>query len=150
MKFRRNVKDEKLFKWVAIGGLILIAILLVIFIITKDMDLIDLITSALFIPPLSYLMSCLLKKSFVEFNDNQIILINGYGRDFNINLNDVTIILMPSPEALKRKFRDNPIIVVRQNFKNIITYSKEIENYIKDNLKVNIDYYDDYRKAIKG
>lgn len=149
MRFRRNVKDEKLFRWIAIGGLVLIAILLVVFFITKDVDLIELITYALFIPPIFYLMSCLLKKSFVEFNDNQIILINGHGRDFNINLSDVTIVLIPSPEALKRKFRDNPIIVVRQDFKNIITYSKEIENYIKDNLKVDISYYDNYRQAIK-
>ncbi|MBQ8146260.1 MAG: hypothetical protein IJ039_05700 [Clostridia bacterium] len=149
MRFRRNVKDEKLFRWIAIGGLVLIAILLIVFFITKDVDLIELITYALFIPPIFCLMSCLLKKSFVEFNDNQIILINGHGRDFNINLSDVTIILIPSPEALKRKFRDNPIIIVRQDFKNIITYSKEIENYIKDNLKVDISYYDNYRQAIK-
>ncbi len=149
MKFRRNVKDEKLFRWIAIGGLVLLAILLVIFFITKDVDLIELITYALFVPPLFYLMSCLLKKCFVEFNDNQIILINGHGRNFNINLSDVTLILIPSPEALKRKFRDNPIIVVRQDFKNIITYSKEIEDYIKDNLKVDISYYDNYRQAIK-
>ena len=32
---------------------------------------------------------------------------------------------------------------------NVISYTKEIETYIKENLKVNIEYYDNYSKALK-
>ena len=35
MKFRKNVKEEKLFRGVAIGGLVLLAVQFIIFLITR-------------------------------------------------------------------------------------------------------------------
>ena len=57
MKFRRNVKDEKAFLWAAIGSLVFLAILLVIFIITRDNELLYLIIPAIPVPPLLFYIS---------------------------------------------------------------------------------------------
>ena len=149
MKFRRNIKDEKRSQCTAIGGLILIIILLVIYIITHDNDLLNLIVPALLIPPLFFFISHSMKKQFIEFKENKIILINGNRRDIVIDISEVEIILIPSATALKNKIKDNPIIFKRQEIKNIVSYSGEIEGYIRENLKIDIVYYDDYSKAIK-
>ena len=57
MKFRRNVKEEKIFRGVAIGGLVLLAILFVIFVTTRDNAVLDLIVPAILIPPLFFFIS---------------------------------------------------------------------------------------------
>ena len=149
MKFRRNVKDEKLFRWVAIGGLVLLAILFVIFVTTRDNALLNLIVPAILIPPLSFFISISMKKQFVEFKEDKIILINGNGRDITIDISEIETIMIPSATALQSKIQDNPIILKRRVIKNIISYSIEIEEYIKKNLKIDIVYYDKYSRAIK-
>lgn len=149
MKFRRNVKEEKLFRGVAIGGLVLLAILFIIFVITRDNALFDLIVPTLLIPPLFFFISISTKKQFVEFKENKIILINGNGRDITIDTSEIETIMIPSAIALKSKIQDNPIILKRREIKNIISYSTEIEEYIKKNLKIDIVYYDKYSRAIK-
>ena len=149
MKFRRNVKEEKLFRWVAIGGLVLLAILFVIFVTTRDNTLLDLIVPAILIPPLCFFISISMKKHFVEFKEDKIILINGNGRDITIDLSEIETIMIPSATALQSKIQDNPIILKRRVIKNIISYSIEIEEYIKKNLKIDIVYYDKYSRAIK-
>ena len=149
MKFRRNVKEEKLFRGVAIGGLVLLAILFIIFVITRDNALLDLIVPTLLIPPLFFFISISTKKQFVEFKENEIILINGNGRDITIDTSEIETIMIPSAIALKSKIQDNPIILKRKEIKNIISYSVEIEEYIKNNLKIDIVYYDKYSRAIK-
>ena len=149
MKFRRNVKDEKLFRWVAIGGLVLLAILFVIFVTTRDNALLDLIVPAILIPPLFFFISISTKKQFVEFKEDKIILINGNGRDITIDISEIETIMIPSATALQSKIQDNPIILKRREIKNIISYSVEIEEYIKKNLKIDIVYYDKYSRAIK-
>ena len=149
MKFRRNIKEEKLFRRVAIGGVGLIAALLIIYFITRETDLFNIIIPAILVPPLFFYISCTLKKSFVEFKETQIIFINGNGRDFKVDVSDIETIFIPSPEALKRKFKDNSIILARGEIKNIISYSTEIEKYIKENINTDVVYYDNYRQAIK-
>ena len=149
MKFRRNVKEEKLFRWVAIGGLVLLAILFVIFVTTRDNALLDLIVPAILIPPLFFFISISMKKQFVEFKEDKIILINGNGRDITIDISEIETIIIPSATALQSKIQDNPIILKRRVIKNIISYSIEIEEYIKKNLKIDIVYYDKYSRAIK-
>ena len=149
MKFRRNVKEEMLFRGVAIGGLVLLAILFIIFVITRDNALLDLIVPTLLIPPLFFFISISTKKQFVEFKENKIILINGNGRDITIDTSEIETIMIPSAIALKSKIQDNPIILKRREIKNIISYSTEIEEYIKKNLKIDIVYYDKYSRAIK-
>ena len=149
MKFRRNVKDEKAFLWAAIGSLVFLAILLVIFIITRDYELLDLIIPAIPVPPLLFYISISTKKQFVEFEEDKIILINGNGRDIVINISEIAAIMIPSAISRKRKMHSPPIILKRREIKNIISYSIEIEKYIKKNLKTNIVYYDKYSKAIK-
>ena len=149
MKFRRNVKEEKLFRWVAIGGLVLLAILFVIFVTTRDNALLDLIVPAILVPPPFFFISISMKKQFVEFKEDKIILINGNGRDITIDLSEIETIMIPSATALQSKIQDNPIILKRRVIKNIISYSIEIEEYIKKNLKIDIVYYDKYSRAIK-
>ena len=149
MKFRRNVKEEKFFRWVAIGGLVLLAILFVIFVTTRDNALLDLIVPVILIPPLFFFISISMKKQFVEFKEDKIILINGNGRDITIDLSEIETIMIPSATALQSKIQDNPIILKRGVIKNIISYSIEIEEYIKKNLKIDIVYYDKYSRAIK-
>ena len=149
MKFRRNVKEEKLFRWVAIGGLVLLAILFVVFFTTRDNALLDLIVPAILIPPPFFFISVSTKKQFVEFKEDKIILINGNGRDITIDISEIETIMIPSATALQSKIQDNPIILKRRVIKNIISYSIEIEEYIKKNLKIDIVYYDKYSRAIK-
>lgn len=149
MKFRRNIKEEKLFRWVAIGDLILLAILLVILVTTRDNAILDLIIPTVLISPLFFFMSILTKKQFVEFKEDEIILINGNGRDITISTSEIETIMIPSAIALKNKMHDNPIILKRQECKNIISYSFEIEEYIKENLKNQVAYYDKYNEAMK-
>ena len=149
MKFRRNVKEEKIFRGVAIGGLVLLAILFVIFVTTRDNALLDLIVPAILIPPLFFFISISMKKQFVEFKEDKIILINGNGRDITIDISEIETIMIPSATALQSKIQDNPIILKRRVIKNIISYSIEIEEYIKKNLKIDIVYYDKYSRAIK-
>ncbi len=149
MKFRRNVKEEKFSCGVAIGGLVLLAILFVIFVTTRDNALLNLIVPAILIPPLSFFISISMKKQFVEFKEDKIILINGNGRDITIDISEIEAIMIPSATALKSKIQDNPIILKRRVIKNIISYSIEIEEYIKKNLKIDIVYYDKYSRAIK-
>ena len=149
MKFRRNIKEEKLFRWVAIGDLILLAILLVILVTTRDNAILDLIIPTVLISPLLFFMSISTKKQFVEFKEDEIILINGNGRDITISTSEIETIMIPSAIALKNKMHDNPIILKRRECKNIISYSFEIEEYIKENLKNKVAYYDKYNEAIK-
>ena len=149
MKFRRNVKEEKIFREVAIGGLVLLAILFVIFVITRDNALLDLIVPAILIPPPFFFISVSTKKQFVEFKEDKIILINGNGRDITIDISEIETIMIPSATAQQSKIQDNPIIFKRREIKNIISYSVEIEEYIKKNLKIDIVYYDKYSRAIK-
>ena len=149
MKFRRNVKDEKIFQWVAIGDLVLLAILLVIFVTTRDNALLELIVPAIPIPPLFFFISISMKKQFVEFKEDKIVLINGNGRDITIDTSEIETIMIPSAIALRSKIQENPIILKRREIKNIISYSTEIEEYIKKNLKTDIVYYDKYSRAIK-
>ena len=149
MKFRRNVKEEKFFRGVAIGGLVLLAILFVIFVTTRDSALLDLIVPAILIPPIFFFISISTKKQFVEFKEDKIILINGNGRDITIDISEIETIMIPSATAQQSKIQDNPIIFKRREIKNIISYSVEIEEYIKKNLKIDIVYYDKYSRAIK-
>ena len=127
----------------------MLGVLLIVYGITRNHDLLDLIVPAFLVPPLSFFVSYTLRRDFVELNENQIVFINGNGRDIKIDISDVEAILIPSPQALKKKRKDNPIIIVRREIKNIISYSAEIETYIKENVKVDIAYYDDYGQAIK-
>ena len=66
-----------------------------------------------------------------------------------IIVSEIQSILIPSEKAVKNKVKANPIIIKHKDMQNIISYSVEIEEYIKNNLNVNIEYYDKYSKAIK-
>ena len=127
----------------------LLAILFVIFVTTRDNALLDLIVPAILVPPPFFFISISMKKQFVEFKEDKIILINGNGRDITIDLSEIETIMIPSATALQSKIQDNPIILKRRVIKNIISYSIEIEEYIKKNLKIDIVYYDKYSRAIK-
>ena len=149
MKFRRNVKEEKLFHRVAIGGLVLLAVLLIVYLTTHDNVLLDLLVPALLIPPISFFISNSMKKDFVEINENEVVLINGNGYNITIDTSDIEAILIPSSKALKNKVKGNAIVVKRSEIKNIFSYSSEIEQYIKETLPIRIVYYDDYSQVIK-
>ena len=78
MRFRRNVKEEKLFYKVAIGSLVVFIILLVIYLITFDSDILRLLGSVLVVVPLYFFGSRSLKRDFIEFQEDKIIIINLY------------------------------------------------------------------------
>ena len=149
MKFRCNIKEEKLFRIVALFSLIAEIVLLTIYFITFNEELVRFILLLLFVFPLYFLLVHLLRKSFVEFQEDKIILINGNGINIVININEIEKILIPSSKALESKMKDNAIIIKRIGANNIISYSSEIENYIKNNYKIDVEYYDNYTQAIK-
>ena len=149
MKFRRNIKEEKLFHKVALFSLIAEIVLLAIYFITFNEELVRFILVLLFVFPLYFLIVHLLRKSFVEFQEDKIILINGNGINIVININEIERILIPSSKALESKMKDNAIIIKRVGVDNIISYSLEIESYIKNNYKIDVEYYDNYTRAIK-
>ena len=149
MKFRRNIKEEKLFHKVALFSLIAEIVLLAIYFITFNEELVRFILVLLFVFPLYFLIVHLLRKSFVEFQEDKIILINGNGINIVININEIERILIPSSKALESKMKDNAIIIKRIGVNNIISYSLEIESYIKNNYKIDVEYYDNYTQAIK-
>ena len=149
MKFRRNIKEEKLFHKVALFSLIAEIVLLTIYFITFNEELVRFILVLLFVFPLDYLLVHLLRKSFVEFQEDKIIFINGNGINIVININEIEKILIPSSKALESKMKDNAIIIKRIGVDNIISYSLEIESYIKNNYKIDVEYYDNYTQAIK-
>ena len=149
MKFKRNAKDEKIFKIVAIFFLVLFIIFLVIYLFTNEVLSIQLGSVTALISPLYFYISYTLKNSFVEFKSDQIILINHKSNNIVIELSEINEILIPSQKALKNKFKANNIIIKRKDIHNVISYSKEIEEYIIENFKANILYYDNYSKVIK-
>ena len=149
MKFRRNIKEEKLFHKVALFSFIAEIVLITIYFITFNEELVRFILLLLFVFPLYFLLVHLLRKSFVEFQEDKIILINGNGINIVININEIEKILIPSSKALESKMKDNAIIIKRIGVNNIISYNSEIENYIKNNYKIDVEYYDNYTQAIK-
>lgn len=150
MKFRRNIKEEKTFKFTAIVFLIIFIILLVICLFTDDTVIsIRFGSLSALIIPLYFYISHILKHSFIEFKTDKIILINHKSNNIVIELSEIKEILIPSQNALKNKFKANNIIIKRKDLNNVVSYSKEIEEYIIENLKVTIIYYDNYSKAIK-
>lgn len=149
MKFRRNLKDEKVFKSAAIFFLIIVVVLTLIYIFTQEKVLIRFILGLLLVSPLYFYTSFILKNSYVEINKDKIVLINHKSNNIEIIVSEIQSILIPSEKALKSKVKDNPIIIKHKDKQNIISYSVEIEEYIKNNLNVNIEYYDKYSKAIK-
>ena len=149
MKFRRNIKEEKLFHKVALFSLIAEIVLITIYFITFNEELVRFILVLLFVFPLYFLLVHLLRKSFVEFQEDKIILINGNGINIVININEIEKILIPSSKALESKMKDNAIIIKRIGVNNIISYNSKIENYIKNNYKIDVEYYDNYTQAIK-
>ena len=149
MKFIRNVKEEKLFNKVAIGSLVAFVILLIVYLITFNSDLLRLLGGLLLVFPLYFFLSRSLKRDFVEFQENKIIIINSNNMNIEINIKEIQSIILPSKKALKRKMSDNPIVIKRLDTNNIISYSKEIENYIKEYVNVEISYYDNYVDTFK-
>ena len=149
MKFRRNIKEEKLFNKVAIGSLVAFVILLIVYLITFNSDLLRLLGGLLLVFPLYFFLSRSLKRDFVEFQENKIIIINSNNMNIEINIKEIQSIILPSKKALKRKMSDNPIVIKRLDTNNIISYSKEIENYIKEYVNVEISYYDNYVDTFK-
>lgn len=149
MKFRRNLKDEKVFKSAAIFFLIIVVVLTLIYVFTQEKELIRFILGLLLVSPLYFYISFILKNSYVEINKDKIVLINHKSNNIEIIVSEIQSILIPSEKALKSKVKANPIIIKHKDKQNIISYSVEIEEYIKNNLNVNIEYYDKYSKAVK-
>ena len=149
MKFRRNIKEEKLFNKVAIGSLVIFITLLIVYFTTFNSDLLRVIFGLLFVFPLYFVITRSLKRDFVEFQEEKIIIINSNTKNIEINIKEIQSIILPSEKALKRKMSDNPIVIKRLDTNNIISYSKEIENYIKEYVNVEISYYDNYVDTFK-
>ncbi|MBQ9715570.1 MAG: hypothetical protein IJV77_04095 [Clostridia bacterium] len=150
MKFRRNIKEEKLFRTVALLSLIAEIILIAVYLTTNYDRLLDLIITLSPVFPLYLVLSNILKKHFVELKEDKIIFINGNENNIVINIDEIQTILIPSATALKNKIKENNIAIKRIDTTNIIPYKPEIENYIKETYELDIVYYDDYSKAINS
>ena len=150
MRFRRNISAQKTFNAVAIISLIATIVLLIIYFINHEKTLLRFIILLFFIFLLYFYISYITKNQYIEFTKDKIIIINHNNvNNFEFNLSEVIVIKIPSQKALKNKFKENAIIIKRPTMVNVISYTKEIETYIKENLKVNIEYYDNYSKALK-
>ena len=150
MRFRRNISAQKTFNAVAIISLIATIVLLIIYFINHEKTLLRFIILLFFIFPLYFYISYITKNQYIKFTKDKIIIINHNNvNNFEFNLSEVIVIKIPSQKALKNKFKENAIIIKRPTMVNVISYTKEIETYIKENLKVNIEYYDNYSKALK-
>ena len=150
MKFRRNIKEQRLFNIVAIVSLVALIVLSICYIFTFDKDILRFIVLLFLVVGLYFFLANNLKKCYVELLEDKIIFINSNSNlNFEINIEDIIVVMIPSEVALKNKFKENAIIIKRADMHNIISYSLEIEKYIKDNLNVNIEYYDNYSKALK-
>ena len=150
MRFRTNTNEEKLFKKVAIVCLVLFVILLVIYFITSYDELLRLLVPLFLCIPFSFYISNLLKGDYVEILKDKIILIHrNNNMNIEINIDEIKMIKIPSEKALKRKMRDNKIIIKRMDVDNVLSYSVELEKYIKENMEVEISYYDNYTEALK-
>ena len=159
MRFRRNISAQKTFNAVAIISLIATIVLLIIYFINHEKTLLRFIIllyvclvgnfDSVKVTP-SFNISYITKNQYIEFTKDKIIIINHNNvNNFEFNLSEVIVIKIPSQKALKNKFKENAIIIKRPTMVNVISYTKEIETYIKENLKVNIEYYDNYSKALK-
>lgn len=149
MKFRRNVKEEKLFHAVALFSLIVTIILTAVYLLNHNENILQFIGLLVLIFLLYFYIVHSLRKNYVEFQDDKIILINGNSRNIVINICEIETILFPSAKALQNKLNENAIIIKRAAVKNIINYNPQIERYIKDNYKIDTIYYDNYKKAIQ-
>lgn len=150
MRFRRNISAHKTFNAVAIIYLIATIVLLIIYFINHEKTLLRFIILLIFIFPLYFYILYITKNQYIEFTKDKIIIINHNNvNNFEFNLFEIIVIKIPSQKALKNKFKENAIIIKRPTMVNVISYTKEIETYIKENLKVNIEYYDNYSKALK-
>ena len=76
MKFRRNIKEEKLCKIVAIVGLLLLVVSIIAYLMTFSEELIEFMILLFVISPIYFFLTYLLKNSFVEFYEDKIALIN--------------------------------------------------------------------------
>ena len=149
MKFRRNIKAEKAFRFVAIGGAFVFLACLVGYIMTRDQDLIKLVASSALLAPAYFCVVATLHKQFIEFKEDQIDFIANKSVVSVIKIEDIDEILIPTPIARKKRMQDNAIIFKCGEEKSITSYTPEVEAYIKENLNVKISYYDNYKKAIK-
>lgn len=150
MRFRRNISAHKIFNAAAIIYLIATIVLLIIYFINHEKTLLRFIILLIFIFPLYFYILYITKNQYIEFTKDKIIIINHNNvNNFEFNLFEIIVIKIPSQKALKNKFKENAIIIKRPTMVNVISYTKEIETYIKENLKVNIEYYDNYSKALK-
>ena len=149
MKFRRNIKAEKAFRFVAIGGAFVFLACFVGYIMTWDQDLIKLVVSSALLAPAYFFVVATLRKQFIEFKEDQIDFIANKSVVSIIKIDDIDEILIPTPIARKKRMQDNAIIFKCGEEKSITSYTPEVEAYIKENLNVKISYYDNYKKAIK-
>ena len=149
MKFRINIKAEKAFRFVAIGGAFVFLACLVGYIMTRDQDLIKLVSSSALLAPAYFCVVATLRKQFIEFKEDQIDFIANKSVVSIIKIDDIDEILIPTPVAFKKRMQDNAIIFKCGEEKSITSYTPEVEAYIKENLNVKISYYDNYKKAMK-
>ena len=149
MRFRRNIKDERSALIASILAAIAAITLTIIYFINKNKNVLDFIFPLVLIAVVSLACTFVLRKSYVKFEKNMIIIENNKAANISIKISDVRLIMIPTQKALKNKFKENAIIIKRVGTNNIISYTKEVEVYIKENLKIDIEYYDNYTKALK-
>ena len=148
MKFRRNIKQEKVFKKAGISLLLFSTAFLIIYFVTQNTAFIRLFATGIFTSILVFYLVYTEKRAYIEFQKDKIVFINHIASNIEINISDIEAIIMPSVKALKSTWKDNDILFKQSSGYNPVSYTPDIEKFILRNLDIPIIYYDNYNDAI--
>ena len=149
MKFRRNTKQEKMFKKVALLSLLFSVAFLIIYFVTQNTAFIRLFATGIFTSIVVFYLVYTEKRAYIEFQKDKIVFINHIASNIEISISDIEAIIMPSEKALKSKLKDNDILFKQSSGYNPVSYTPDIEKFILEHLDIPIIYYDNYNDAIK-
>lgn len=150
MKFRRNVKQEKVFKKTSILLSIFNIAFLIIFFVTQNPAFVRLFAAGIFTSlPIFYLIYSI-RRDYIEFKNDKIVLINHIASNIEINISDIETVLIPSQKALMSKLKDNEIFLMQTSGYNPISYTPDIEKFILKHLDIQIVYYDNYNEIFNN
>ena len=149
MKFRRNTKQEKMFKKVALLSLLFSVAFLIVYFVTQNTDFIRLFAAGIFTSIVVFSLVYTEKRAYIEFQKDKIVFINHIASNIEISISDIEAIIMPSEKALKSKLKDTDILFKQSSGYNPVSYTPDIEKFILEYLDIPIIYYDNYNDAIK-
>ncbi|MBR2987960.1 MAG: hypothetical protein IKC63_08060 [Clostridia bacterium] len=150
MKFRRNVKQEKTFRTVAIVLLLLSISCLITSLITKSPAFMRLFAFGIPTSLLYCYVAYSQSRAYIEFQNDTIVLVNHIASNIEIHISDIEAVIMPSREALKKKLKDHEIFLKQSSGHHPISYSPDIEAFFLEHFDSKIVYYDHYNEVFNN